>query len=124
MRVADIENTGVAGMNSLNSIQNQWNPRILSNTTKEAREPGEPDEPEQSVRPDLFPPFFESRIGGTHYLQSWSRPVLPSRLCFGVFFPHKVLLDNPSRCSFECPPITLFMNYTHHNVLDCGAAAD
>ena len=43
------ENTSVAVLNSLNSIQCQLNPRILSNTTKEAWKPGEPEEPEQTT---------------------------------------------------------------------------
>ena len=74
---------------------------VQHNEGRSRKTTGQPEEMcgrcrSSSVRPDRFPPLFESGlVRNTHFrLQSWSRPVLPSR--------------------------TLS---THHEVLDCGAAA-
>ena len=72
-------------LNSL--ITSRWNPRILCNATKGARAgskktTGQPEEVcgryrSSSVRPDRFPPLFESGfVVRIFLLQSWSRPVL------------------------------------------------
>ena len=109
------ENTSVAVLNSLNSIQCQLNPRIRSNTTMETRDK-EPEGPEQttkhrereqskflrsSIRPLFFPPFIESEMVVLNVFSLGRGRFSQSRLDFGVCFPYKYLLTQP---------ITLFLS--------------
>ena len=63
-----------------------------------------------SVRPDFFPPLFVFGM----VVRSFIFSIAQSRLFLGKVFPRTVLLVNPSRCSWVS---------THHEVLDCNAAA-
>ena len=99
------DNTGVAALNSLNSIQCQLNPRTVSNTTKEVRSQvtgrartnnWTPEEEKgkylsSSVRPVVFPPCIESRMTVLNVF-SLGRGQFSSR-----------------DCTFMNPPINMFL---------------
>ena len=69
-----------------------------------------------SVHPGRLPPFLRQAWWYVLSLQSWSRPgpVLP------VLTVHHIILSSHK---FARQPITMFLNVTHHEVLDCTAAA-
>ena len=114
----------VAGINSLNS--NRWNPRIQSNASKGVwgiqEEPGRQQEEacgryrSSSVHPDRFPPFLRQAWWYVRSIQSWSRLGTVSP----VLSVHHIILSSHK---FARQPITMFLNNTHHEVLDCIAAA-
>ena len=102
------ENTSEAVLNSMNSIESiESSDSEQEQTTGHQRKSGKYFG--SSVRPVVF-------MVETGFSQS--------RLCIGVSFPHKILLDNPSNCSsvsihhvaHEFPPM--------NHVLYCGSAAD
>ena len=69
-----------------------------------------------SVHPDRFPPLLRQAWWYVLSLQSWSRPepVLP------VLTVHHIILSSHT---FARQPIMMFLKVTHHEVLDCTAAA-
>ena len=131
------EYTSVAVLNSLNPIQCQLNPRILSNTTKEAWEPGEPEEPEQTTghqRKRLASTLAHQSVRSFFHLtlsQRWwysmssvLRPVFPSRDCALEYPFHSSFCLTNHHVVLECPPITLLMNIHSSTCSWLRAAAD
>ena len=69
-----------------------------------------------SVLPDRFPPFLRQAWWYVLSLQSWSRP---GRVSLVLTVLHFILSSH----RFARQPITMFLNVTHYEVLDCIAAA-